>query len=106
MDKLHEMQFYKPQPTINLKDGKMPSPRSRPAPIITFLGLHLPVSPFVTWLAYQVATVVSVRSWKAMMDAGQDPREGIFPSSGLIVSRLLAMVNRITLQESKALQRV
>ena len=27
-----------------------------------------------------VATLVKRKSWKAMMDSGRDPREGIFPS--------------------------
>ena len=31
-----------------------------------------------------------------MMDAGQDPKKGIFPSLGLIVSWLLVVTNSIT----------
>ena len=33
----------------------------------------------------------SVKSWKAMMDSGQDPREGFFSIFRLIVSWLLAV---------------
>ena len=39
--------------------------------------------------AYQVVTPVKRKSWKAMMDAGRDPRGGTCPSLGLIVSWLL-----------------
>ena len=34
-----------------------------------------------------------------MRDSGQDPREGIFPPLGLIVSWLLAKTNNITFHE-------
>ena len=41
--------------------------------------------------------MVTLVKWKAMMDTGQDPREGTFPSLGLIVdSWLLAVTNSIT----------
>ena len=33
------------------------------------------------------------KPWKAMMDSGRDPREGIFQSLGLIVSWLLAVAH-------------
>ena len=48
-------------------------------------------------VAYQVATLVKHKSQKAMMAAGRDPREGILPSLGLIVSWLLVVACRITL---------
>ena len=38
-----------------------------------------------------MATLVELMSWKAMMDAGRDLREGFFLFSGLAVSWLLAM---------------
>ena len=43
------------------------------------------------WAAYQVATLVKRKSWKAMMDSCWDPREAFFPSLGLIVNWLLAV---------------
>ena len=47
------------------------------------------------WAAiYQVATLVKHKSWKAMMDSGGDPREGLFPSLGLIVSWFLAVTKK------------
>ena len=41
--------------------------------------------------AIPIRVLVKHKSWKAMMDVGRDPREGIFPPLGLIVSRLLAV---------------
>ena len=81
------------QLTINPKDGKVLSQGSRPVTIIVpSRTCTLPVSR----AAYQVETLVKHKSWKMMMDVGRNPREGIFPSLGLIVSWLLAVTNIIT----------
>ena len=49
----------------------------------------------VFWAAYQVATLVKCKSWKAMMDSGKDPKESILPFLWLIVNWLLAVTNSI-----------
>ena len=41
-----------------------------------------------------MATLVKCKSWKAMMDQGQDPREGLFlPIIGLIVTTVVGCVH-------------
>ena len=50
---------------------------SRPESIIAFQDLHF-TSPATYYAAYQVVTLVNHMSWKAIMDAGWDLREGFF----------------------------
>ena len=48
------------------------------------------------WAAIKCWHWLKRKSLKAMMDSGQDPREGLFPSLGLIVSCLLAVAHSQT----------
>ena len=53
---------------------------------ITFM--YIPCHTTTTVAAYHVAIVVKRKSWKAMMDTGQNRRGGIFLFLGLIVSSI------------------
>ena len=54
-------------------------------------------SPVLQTPPRDLCRMVTLVNWKAMMYTGQDPREGTFPSLGLIVvSWLLAVTNSIT----------
>ena len=63
---------------------------------MTRVHLHLPeltlyqCHHLIGKAAYQVATLVKRKSWKAMMESGRDPSEGIFLSLGLIVRCVVA----------------
>ena len=39
--------------------------------------------------------------WKALLEAGRNPREGVFPTLGLIDSWLLAVAYRISVYATK-----